>query len=85
MVLHLDNRIDRLDSIVVDPIGTARRLLSRFPSSSFRRGRGSPTAVQQYNGSAKELGYYQLWRKQARQQTGSGGAGGVDINMLWPA
>eukprot|EP00977_Amphora_coffeiformis_P017050 scaffold5478_cov161-Amphora_coffeaeformis.AAC.4 len=33
---------------------------------------------------ARKLGWGQAWRKQAREQTGSGGAGGVDLNLPWP-
>ena len=30
------------------------------------------------------LGHGQPWRKQARGHTGSGGAGGVELDMMWP-
>lgn len=33
---------------------------------------------------ARKLGLGQPWRRQAREQTGSGGAGGVDLNLPWP-
>jgi TPR repeat protein len=33
---------------------------------------------------AKILGYGQVWRRAARERTGSGGAGGVDLNLKWP-
>mmetsp|Transcript_4381 Transcript_4381/g.9563 ORF Transcript_4381/g.9563 Transcript_4381/m.9563 type:complete len:598 (-) Transcript_4381:299-2092(-) len=33
---------------------------------------------------AKEMGYFTPWRAEARQRTGSGGAGGVDLNLPWP-
>lgn len=33
---------------------------------------------------AKEMGYFAPWRKEARGRTGSGGAGGVDLNLPWP-
>lgn len=33
---------------------------------------------------ARATGYFEPWRKQARQSTGSGGAGGVDLNLPWP-
>jgi hypothetical protein len=33
---------------------------------------------------AKILGYGQVWRRAAREHTGSGGAGGVDLNLKWP-
>lgn len=37
-----------------------------------------------YEEQARILGYHHAWRKAARQQTGSGGAGGVDLNLQWP-
>jgi TPR repeat protein len=30
------------------------------------------------------VGYRQPWRKKAREYTGSGGAGGVELDMVWP-
>lgn len=33
---------------------------------------------------AQVMGAFAPWRAQARQSTGSGGAGGVDLNMPWP-
>jgi TPR repeat protein len=30
------------------------------------------------------VGYGQRWRKKAREYTGSGGAGGVELDMIWP-
>ena len=33
---------------------------------------------------AKALGFGAPWRRLARQATGSGGAGGVDLNFPWP-
>lgn len=33
---------------------------------------------------AKKLGFGTNWRKMARERTGIGGAGGVDINLCWP-
>ena len=37
-----------------------------------------------YEEQAKILGFRHPWRKAARQHTGSGGAGGVDLNLQWP-
>jgi TPR repeat protein len=45
---------------------------------------GNVARQRQYNDHARALGYYQPWRKEARQRTGSGGAGGIDLNMMWP-
>lgn len=33
---------------------------------------------------AKRLGFGTKWRQEARQHTGLGGAGGIDINLPWP-
>ena len=33
---------------------------------------------------AKTLGYFSPWRQDARRKTGSGGVGGVDLNLKWP-
>lgn len=45
---------------------------------------GDQARMQNYQERAQQLGMDQPWRKQARQQTGSGGAGGVDLNLPWP-
>jgi TPR repeat protein len=45
---------------------------------------GNRTRQQQYNEQARALGFYQPWRTEARRHTGSGGAGGVDLNLPWP-
>jgi TPR repeat protein len=37
------------------------------------------------NERAARLGFGSAWRQRARMHTGSGGAGGVDLNMPWPA
>jgi hypothetical protein len=41
--------------------------------------------AQRYEQRAQKLGHGQPWRRHARRQTGSGGAGGVDLNLPWPA
>jgi TPR repeat protein len=41
--------------------------------------------AQRYEQRAQNLGHGQPWRRHARRQTGSGGAGGVDLNLPWPA
>lgn len=43
---------------------------------------GDTHRQERFNEQAKVLGYYHPWRKEARQRTGSGGAGGVDINIM---
>jgi TPR repeat protein len=45
---------------------------------------GNSTRQRKYNAQARALGFYQPWRQEARQHTGSGGAGGVDLNLPWP-
>jgi len=44
----------------------------------------SPDTLASLERRARKLGWGQAWRKQAREQTGSGGAGGVDLNLPWP-
>ena len=45
---------------------------------------GDAQRQRQYEEQAKVLGFHHPWRKAARQHTGSGGAGGVDLNLQWP-
>jgi hypothetical protein len=45
---------------------------------------GEEELHQKYLQLAGTMGFGQPWRKEARQRTGSGGAGGVDLNMNWP-
>ena len=45
---------------------------------------GNKSRQQQLDDMARKLGYYEPWRKGARERTGSGGATGVDLNMKWP-
>lgn len=45
---------------------------------------GKVNEAEEYHKKAKILGYGKKWRKMARDATGYGGAGGVDINMNWP-
>ncbi|KAL3774141.1 hypothetical protein HJC23_002696 [Cyclotella cryptica] len=33
---------------------------------------------------ARAMGYFEPWRKMARQKVGSGGSSGVDLNLPWP-
>lgn len=46
---------------------------------------GRKEEAKVYHKSASVLGYGTYWRKQARRATGSGGAGGVDLNLEWPS
>lgn len=45
---------------------------------------GDEVRMEVYQRRARALGMERPWRKQARQHTGSGGAGGVDLNLPWP-
>jgi hypothetical protein len=45
---------------------------------------GNAEGQRAFDKIARSLGYYQPWRKEVRARTGSGGAGGVDINLPWP-
>jgi hypothetical protein len=45
---------------------------------------GNTSREQQMMMRAQDMVYFTPWRIQARQNTGSGGASGVDLNMPWP-
>jgi hypothetical protein len=45
---------------------------------------GNLVRQRELDDMARALGYYQPWRKVARERTGSGGASGVNLNMNWP-
>jgi len=45
---------------------------------------GDARRQQEYAELAMKLGFAAPWRRQARDATGSGGAGGVDLNLPWP-
>ena len=45
---------------------------------------GDSRRYNQLLAHAVALGYGRPWRTEARRRTGSGGAGGVDINLPWP-
>ena len=45
---------------------------------------GNVVRQQQLDDMARKLGFYEPWRKGARERTGSGGASGVNLNMKWP-
>lgn len=46
---------------------------------------GNRTRYNECGEMAAKLGFTAPWRKQAREATGSGGAGGVSLNLPWPA
>jgi hypothetical protein len=43
-----------------------------------------PSRKKAYEDLARALGHYESWRVEFRGRGGSGGAGGVDLNMKWP-
>jgi len=45
---------------------------------------GDEEKARMYHAKAVSIGYGQPWRNMARQHVGSGGAGGVDMNLPWP-
>ncbi len=45
---------------------------------------GETREADTYRRRAALMGYGSPWRKAAREQTGSGGAGGVNLNLPWP-
>jgi len=55
-----------------------------YAKSVYCRSRGLETEADYYEESARSLGYGLSWRSMARERTGSGGAGGVDLNLPWP-
>jgi len=46
---------------------------------------GNKEKAKQFQERAKLLGYGTPWRQQARENTGSGGASGVSLNLNWPS
>jgi len=55
-----------------------------YVASNHAKNIGDTTREKKLMQRAKDMGYFQPWRAQARQSTGSGGAGGVDMNLPWP-
>lgn len=55
-----------------------------FVASNYAHSIGDEDRYELWGKRAHVLGYHQPWRKQARHHTGSGGAGGVDLNLKWP-
>ena len=56
-----------------------------FSAAMYYDSIGNTRAAKHVRAQAETMGYGSEWRKTARQRTGSGGAGGVDINLPWPA
>ena len=55
-----------------------------FAASLYYDMLGDNEAAAQWRQRAANMGHGTFWRKEARDRTGSGGAGGVDLNMAWP-
>jgi TPR repeat protein len=55
-----------------------------FVAANAAAAAGFTMREQQMMKRAQEMGYFTPWRIKARQNTGSGGASGVDLNMPWP-
>ena len=53
-------------------------------ASMYYASKGDAAKVQESKRRAAAMGYGTSWRRTARQAVGSGGAGGVDLNMAWP-
>merc|ERR1712238_440686 len=60
------------------PEGLAAR--SRMEGALFH----NPQQAHEYHQRATVLGYGSSWRTQARQNTGSGGFVGANLNLQWP-
>ncbi|GMI31705.1 hypothetical protein TrCOL_g1944 [Triparma columacea] len=55
-----------------------------YAASTYYSSIGDNERSKKLMSRAKRMGYGTEWRKRARIAVGSGGAGGVDINMAWP-
>ena len=53
-------------------------------ASMYYASKGDAAKVQESKRRTAAMGYGTSWRRTARQAVGSGGAGGVDLNMAWP-
>jgi len=53
-------------------------------ASMYYASTGDQVKAQEYKRRAATMGYGTAWRRTARQHVGSGGAGGVELNMAWP-
>jgi len=45
---------------------------------------GRTNEAREFNKKAQIMGFGKPWRKMARERTGSGGSGGVSMNLMWP-
>jgi len=55
-----------------------------YGASLYHKSQGRTNKVKFFEERAKLMGHGTQKRQKARQYTGSGGAGGVDINLPWP-
>jgi len=49
-----------------------------------KRANGNVEDAKVWETRARTLGYGSTWRQKARKTTGSGGVGGVELNLKWP-
>lgn len=55
-----------------------------YAAAMYAQAVGNFTSADKLEARALRLGFGSAWRKTARDATGSGGAGGVDLNCNWP-
>eukprot|EP00536_Pseudo-nitzschia_multiseries_P015558 jgi/Psemu1/299044/fgenesh1_pm.910_\ len=55
-----------------------------FAKSTYLEAVGRTEEAGEYERKARVLGFGTPWRIPAREQTGSGGSGGVKLNLQWP-
>ena len=56
-----------------------------FAAAMFHAAVGDQARADSLRKRAGTLGYGQAWRVQARNYVGSGGSGGIDLNLAWPS
>ena len=55
-----------------------------FLAAQYAATIGDEARYEQWIDRARVLGMDRPWRQEARHRTGSGGAAGVDLNLMWP-
>ena len=55
-----------------------------YAASLHHKGAGRLAEAQELHDQATRLGFGQPWRKAARDHTGSGGVGNMDLHSMWP-
>jgi hypothetical protein len=56
-----------------------------FAAAMYHRAVGAVARADMLQRRAATLGYGQPWRVKARNYVGSGGSGGIDLNLAWPS